>query len=176
VTTLLAKGLLANYVISGSCADLLKVAMARIASVKPETMHMVATVHDELVLDVPLETSAFCRQMVEDQMRGGVRRDVRRRDRCGRRRGEGVLELGGEIRRMKTEPRNARQAWINHDEIAPRAGAYSKLRRRSGGSLQGLESDVSVSLRNGRAFVTNQGHHDSIGNSGVFKLIGAMLT
>ena len=28
---------------------------------------------------------------------------------------------------------------------------------------------MSVSLRDGRAFVSDQGHHDSIGNSGVFK-------
>jgi hypothetical protein len=45
--------------------------------------------------------------MVEDKMRGGVRRDVRRRDRCGLRRGKGVRRLRGEMRRMKTELRNA---------------------------------------------------------------------
>jgi DNA polymerase-1 len=43
--------------------------MVRIAAVMPEDVHIVATVHDELVLDAPFETAAFCREMVEREMR-----------------------------------------------------------------------------------------------------------
>ena len=38
-----------EYVVSGSCADLLKLAMVRIAGVLPDSAHLVATVHDEPV-------------------------------------------------------------------------------------------------------------------------------
>jgi DNA polymerase I-like protein with 3'-5' exonuclease and polymerase domains len=70
--------------------------MVNIVAAMPANCHMVATVHDELVLEVPLETAAFRRQMVEDRNAGGVRRDLRRRDRCGRRQGKVVPKLGGE--------------------------------------------------------------------------------
>jgi DNA polymerase I-like protein with 3'-5' exonuclease and polymerase domains len=35
----------------------------------PEDVHMVATVHDELVFDTPIETAEFCRALVEEKMR-----------------------------------------------------------------------------------------------------------
>ena len=60
---------LTNYRVSGSAADLLKTAMVRISEVMPRDSHLVAAVHDELVLDVPLESAAFCRKMVEAKMR-----------------------------------------------------------------------------------------------------------
>jgi DNA polymerase I len=44
-----------EYVVSGSCADLLKAAMVRIASILPSDVHLVATVHDELIYDAPLD-------------------------------------------------------------------------------------------------------------------------
>jgi hypothetical protein len=44
-----------------------------------------------------------------------------------------------------------------------------KQRERLRSALQRVPANMSVSLRDGRAFVSDQGHHDSIGNSGVFK-------
>jgi DNA polymerase family A len=58
-----------EYVVSGSCADLIKVAMVKVASLLPEDVRMVATVHDELVFDAPIETAEFCRTLVEEKMR-----------------------------------------------------------------------------------------------------------
>jgi len=45
--------LLTAYVVSGSAADVLKNATTKLASILPGDAHLVATVHDELVLDVP---------------------------------------------------------------------------------------------------------------------------
>ena len=47
--------LFTEYVVSGSCADLIKMAMVKIAAVIPAGVHLVATVHDELVFDAPTE-------------------------------------------------------------------------------------------------------------------------
>jgi DNA polymerase I-like protein with 3'-5' exonuclease and polymerase domains len=44
-----------NYVVQGSCADLLKMAMVKVASILPSYCHLVATVHDELIYEVPAE-------------------------------------------------------------------------------------------------------------------------
>ena len=44
-----------EYVVSGSCADLIKAAMVKVSSVMPPDVHLVATVHDELVLDAPAD-------------------------------------------------------------------------------------------------------------------------
>ena len=44
-----------EYVVSGSCADLIKAAMIKVSSVMPSDVHLVATVHDELVLDAPAD-------------------------------------------------------------------------------------------------------------------------
>jgi DNA polymerase I-like protein with 3'-5' exonuclease and polymerase domains len=46
-----------NYVVQGACADLLKMAMVKVASILPSYCHLVATVHDELIYDVPLSLS-----------------------------------------------------------------------------------------------------------------------
>ena len=60
---------LTEYRVCGSAADLLKSAMVRVAAVMPQHVHIVATVHDELILDAPFETAAFCREMVEREMK-----------------------------------------------------------------------------------------------------------
>ena len=53
--------LFTNYIVSGSCADLLKAAMIKIAPVLPSDCHLVATVHDELIYDVPADlASQYC--------------------------------------------------------------------------------------------------------------------
>jgi DNA polymerase I-like protein with 3'-5' exonuclease and polymerase domains len=44
-----------NYVVQGACADLLKMAMVKISSIMPSDVHLVATVHDELIYDVPAD-------------------------------------------------------------------------------------------------------------------------
>jgi DNA polymerase I-like protein with 3'-5' exonuclease and polymerase domains len=50
-----------NYVVQGSCADLLKLAMLRVAAVLPSDCYLVATVHDELIYDVPADLAdQFC--------------------------------------------------------------------------------------------------------------------
>jgi DNA polymerase-1 len=50
-----------EYVVSGSCADLLKAAMVRIASILPSDIQLVATVHDELIYDAPLgKAEQYC--------------------------------------------------------------------------------------------------------------------
>jgi DNA polymerase family A len=60
---------LTEYRVCGSAADLLKTAMVRISEVMPRDCHLVATVHNELILDAPVETAEFCPKMVEDKMR-----------------------------------------------------------------------------------------------------------
>ena len=53
--------LFTNYAVSGSCADLLKMAMIKVASILPSDCHLVATVHDELIYDVPADMAAqYC--------------------------------------------------------------------------------------------------------------------
>jgi DNA polymerase I len=50
-----------EYVVSGSCADLLKATMVRIAAILPSDVHLVATVHDELIYDAPFgEAEQYC--------------------------------------------------------------------------------------------------------------------
>jgi DNA polymerase I-like protein with 3'-5' exonuclease and polymerase domains len=44
-----------NYVVQGACADLLKMAMIKITSVLHSDVHLVATVHDELIYDAPAD-------------------------------------------------------------------------------------------------------------------------
>src|SRR5262249_22137004 len=47
-----------NYVVQDACADLLKMAMIRIASILHSDVHLVATVHDELIYDAPADLAA----------------------------------------------------------------------------------------------------------------------
>ena len=44
-----------NYVVQGSCADLIKAAMLKVSSVLPQDVRLIATVHDELVFDAPAD-------------------------------------------------------------------------------------------------------------------------
>jgi DNA polymerase I-like protein with 3'-5' exonuclease and polymerase domains len=61
--------MLTEYIVSGSCADLLKLAMVKIAPIMPSDVHLVATVHDELVYDVPApEAEQYC-GMIEAAMK-----------------------------------------------------------------------------------------------------------
>ena len=57
-----------EYVVSGSCADVVKLAMVRIDAVLPEGVHLAATIHDELVYDAPIEIAEFCRALVQEKM------------------------------------------------------------------------------------------------------------
>ena len=42
--------------------------MIRIDAAMPEDAHIVASIHDELILDAPFEAADFCREMVEREM------------------------------------------------------------------------------------------------------------
>ena len=57
-----------EYVVSGSCADLIKMAMIKVASVMPADVHLVATVHDELVYDAPADMAKQYCSMVRYAM------------------------------------------------------------------------------------------------------------
>jgi DNA polymerase I len=51
-----------NYVVQGSCADLIKAAMIKTTSVLPNEVRLVATVHDELIFDAPADMAGhYCR-------------------------------------------------------------------------------------------------------------------
>jgi twinkle protein len=60
--------MLINYVVQGSCADLLKLAMVKIAPLMPSDAHLVATVHDELVYDVPASKAEQYRDTIRMAM------------------------------------------------------------------------------------------------------------
>jgi DNA polymerase I-like protein with 3'-5' exonuclease and polymerase domains len=47
--------LLTNYVVQGTCADLLKMAMIKIVGILHSDVHLIATVHDELIYDAPAD-------------------------------------------------------------------------------------------------------------------------
>ncbi len=55
--------MLTNYVVQGSAADVLKVAMVKLRYRFPDLI-IVATVHDELVFDVPAEGAEALREMI----------------------------------------------------------------------------------------------------------------
>ena len=89
-----------EYVVSGSCADLIKTAMIKIAAVIPSDVHLVATIHDELVYDAPADTAKQDLQRDPPGHGGRLHRDVRR---CcsGRSRSEGARQLGREMKKRK---------------------------------------------------------------------------
>jgi DNA polymerase-1 len=55
--------------VSGSCADLLKAAMIKLDAAMPQDTFLVATIHDELVIDCPAATANRCREIIADAMR-----------------------------------------------------------------------------------------------------------
>jgi DNA polymerase I len=58
-----------EYVVSGSCADLIKLAMLRVSKARlPFGAKMVATVHDELVFDVPAATAEESKRIIVEEM------------------------------------------------------------------------------------------------------------
>jgi DNA polymerase-1 len=63
-----ALNMFTEYVVSGSCADLLKKAMVKIAAVMPKDVHIVAAVHDELVLDAPADIAKQYCNMIRNAM------------------------------------------------------------------------------------------------------------
>jgi DNA polymerase-1 len=58
-----------NYVVQGSAADVLKVAMVKLAGVLPTDVALVATVHDELIFDVPLGQAAHYQSVIVAAMK-----------------------------------------------------------------------------------------------------------
>ena len=57
-----------EYVVSGSCADLIKLAMIRCNAKLPFGANLVATVHDELVFDVPTATAEESKRIIVEEM------------------------------------------------------------------------------------------------------------
>ena len=59
-----------NFRVQGDCAEYQKMCMINVARVVPSDVHLVATVHDELIYDVPAdraeELCVTIRMMMED--------------------------------------------------------------------------------------------------------------
>ena len=58
-----------NMIVQGTCADGLKRAMVQLADKLPDEAHMVGTVHDELIVECPVETADEVCQVTEDTMK-----------------------------------------------------------------------------------------------------------
>ena len=56
-------------VVQGTCADGLKQAMVELADKLPEEAHMVGTVHDELIVECPVEIADEVCHLTEEVMR-----------------------------------------------------------------------------------------------------------
>jgi DNA polymerase I-like protein with 3'-5' exonuclease and polymerase domains len=57
-----------EYIVSGSCADLIKLSMVKLNSLLPADVLLVATVHDELVLDAPADAAEQTSILVKNAM------------------------------------------------------------------------------------------------------------
>ena len=58
-----------NMVIQGTCADGLKLAMMELADKLPEDAHMVATIHDELIVECPVGIADEVCRLTEEAMK-----------------------------------------------------------------------------------------------------------
>ena len=56
-------------VVQGTCADGLKQAMVQLADKLPEEAHMVATIHDELIVECPVEIADEVCRLTEETMK-----------------------------------------------------------------------------------------------------------
>ena len=56
-------------VVQGTCADGLKQAMVELADKLPDEAHMVATIHDELIVECPVEITDEVCHLTEEVMR-----------------------------------------------------------------------------------------------------------
>jgi DNA polymerase-1 len=57
-----------NHLIQGSAADIMKIALSNIHSMLPEEVSMLMTVHDEVVLSVPLDLVGEVEDLVKSEM------------------------------------------------------------------------------------------------------------
>jgi DNA polymerase-1 len=63
-----------NSIIQGSCADLLKIAMRNLhEKLKPHDGHILLTVHDELIVEVPIEKAEEMKLLVQFEMEHAVK-------------------------------------------------------------------------------------------------------
>ena len=53
-----------NFVIQGDCAEYQKMCMINVARILPSDAHLVATVHDELIYDVPADQAEMLCGMI----------------------------------------------------------------------------------------------------------------
>ena len=58
-----------NMVVQGTCADGLKQAMVQLADKLPEEAHMVATIHDELIVECPVKMADEVCHLTEEVMK-----------------------------------------------------------------------------------------------------------
>ena len=68
-----------NMPLQGSAADIIKIAMLRVAErLKREHLSsgLVLQVHDELILDAPLEEEAAAKRVLKEEMEGAIALDV----------------------------------------------------------------------------------------------------
>lgn len=59
-----------NSLIQGSAADIIKLAMIRLHDTLPDDMHLILSVHDELVTLCPEEKAEECAALVHEAMLG----------------------------------------------------------------------------------------------------------
>jgi DNA polymerase-1 len=63
---------LVNTPVQGTCGDGMKLAMVRIGALLPSCTHMIATIHDELVILADVDQAEAVKAMVVDEMRGAM--------------------------------------------------------------------------------------------------------
>jgi DNA polymerase-1 len=56
--------MLTNYVVQGSAADLLKVALIKADAVLPPSVNLISVVHDEVIYDAPANMAEQCKQVI----------------------------------------------------------------------------------------------------------------
>jgi DNA polymerase-1 len=62
-----------SYRVSGSAADVIKTAMVKCPAILPSDVHMVATVHDELIFDSPCELAEYYKNLIKAGMEDSFR-------------------------------------------------------------------------------------------------------
>ena len=62
-----------SYLVSGSAADVIKIGMVKCIAILPSDVHMVATVHDELIFDSPRELAEYYKTLIKAAMEESFR-------------------------------------------------------------------------------------------------------
>ena len=62
-----------NYVVQGSCADVLRLAMVKLPSILPPSTRLLLTVHDELVLECGVDDALMVADLTAQVMKEAFR-------------------------------------------------------------------------------------------------------